>query len=639
MLSKIKGVGPKTILLLNELNIYTLEDLVSYYPYRYNLLKPSFISDCDEGTTILINGYIEGNAKIFYIRKNLSKITFKFNTGNELINVVIFNRMFIKKNLVNGKFISIIGKYDKKKNIFLASDIKLTPIINTKIESIYHLNRLFKKNTFVNILKNALNSYEECNYNIPQDKLIEYNFISKREALMEIHFPTSSEKLKKARLALIYEELFEFMLKINKMKENRVSNNFLERNFCMNDIDIFINHLDFELTIDQKKAIGDIEKDMLTKKIMNRLLIGDVGSGKTIVAFIALYMNYLSGYQGVMMAPTEILAIQHYENALKLFRNYNIKFALLTSSTGKKERNEILDKLKLNEIDVLIGTHSVLNDEVVFKNIGLVITDEQHRFGVKQRKTLQNKGIYTDVLFMSATPIPRTLALTLFGDMDISEIKTKPKNRKPVYTRVYKTKEIKEVLSLMLEEIKNNHQVYVVAPMIEEDEDIFDVNSLYNSINDAFQNRIPIDMLHGKLASKEKDKIISRFKNNETKILISTTVIEVGVDVKNATMMVIFNGERFGLATLHQLRGRIGRNDLESKCLIVSNYNNERLKIMEQTNDGFEISEKDFELRGSGDLFGVRQSGEMSFKIADLKRDYKILVQCDLDSKQFLKML
>jgi ATP-dependent DNA helicase RecG len=429
------------------------------------------------------------------------------------------------------------------------------------------------------------------------------------------------------------------MLKINylKIKQSKLHKAII-KNFDNQKVTDFISSLPFTLTIDQVNTIEDIKKDFNSVKRMNRLILGDVGSGKTIVSFIALYINYLSGYQGVLMAPTEILAQQHYNNMLKTFSKEKLNISLLTASTTKKERNEILAKIKTNEIDILIGTHSLLNDDLFYHNLGLVITDEQHRFGVNQRKLLQKKGSEVDVLYMSATPIPRTLALTIYGDMDISQIKTKPSNRKEIKTKLYKNSQIKEVLNEMLMEIKQNHQIYVIAPLIEDENDtgMENVNALAEKMNTAFNGLVPIKVLHGKLKAKEKEQIMNDFKANKVKILISTTVIEVGVDVANATMMVIFNAERFGLATLHQLRGRVGRNDLESKCLLISDQEKERLKVLEESNDGFYISEKDFELRGSGDLFGIKQSGEMTFKLANLKNDYKILLQCKHDSEEFL---
>ena len=640
MLDEIKGIGPKTILSLNSLGIYTLDDLLNYFPYRYNVLKPVSLSTASDDDQVLINGYIENPIKVFFIKKNLNKLSFKLNTGTELINVTIFNRAFIKPNLSVGKQISVLGKYNRKNNTFVANDIKLVPILRETIEPVYHLNAGLKRSSFIKIIDNALSKNYFVTNNIPDYLMNKYKFVDKIVAIKDIHKPINLQSIKDSKLMLIYEELFTFMLKMNYLKLNQKNvDEFYERMIKEDKVNKFIETLPFTLTNDQVNAIEEIKNDFNNPKRMNRLILGDVGSGKTIVAFIALYMNYITGYQGVMMAPTEILAKQHYENMINLFKNFDLKMELLTSSTLKKTRSDIIKRLASGDVDVLIGTHSVLNDEIIFKNLGLVVTDEQHRFGVNQRNMLQKKGKLSDVLYLSATPIPRTLALTLFGDMDITEIKSKPSNRKPIETKLFKNKDIKDVLFMMLDEIKKGHQIYVVAPLIEDENEtgMETVKELKNKIDTAFNHKIPIDILHGKLKNKDKEEIMNNFKLNKTKILISTTVIEVGVDVKNATMMVIFNAERFGLATLHQLRGRIGRNDLESKCILISDYDTPRLKILEESNDGFYISEKDFELRGSGDLFGVKQSGDMDFKIANMKTDFKILQQCALDSKEFLE--
>lgn len=640
MLDEIKGIGPKTILSLNSLGIYTLDDLLNYFPYRYNVLKPVSLSTASDDDQVLINGYIENPIKVFFIKKNLNKLSFKLNTGTELINVTIFNRAFIKPNLSVGKQISVLGKYNRKNNTFVANDIKLVPILRETIEPVYHLNAGLKRSSFIKIMDNALSKNYFVTNNIPDYLMNKYKFVDKMVAIKDIHKPINLQSIKDSKLMLIYEELFTFMLKMNYLKLNQKNvDEFYERMIKEDKVNKFIETLPFTLTNDQVNAIEEIKNDFNNPKRMNRLILGDVGSGKTIVAFIALYMNYITGYQGVMMAPTEILAKQHYENMINLFKNFDLKMELLTSSTLKKTRSDIIKRLASGDVDVLIGTHSVLNDEIIFKNLGLVVTDEQHRFGVNQRNMLQKKGRLSDVLYLSATPIPRTLALTLFGDMDITEIKSKPSNRKPIETKLFKNKDIKDVLFMMLDEIKKGHQIYVVAPLIEDENEtgMETVKELKNKIDTAFNHKIPIDILHGKLKNKDKEEIMNNFKLNKTKILISTTVIEVGVDVKNATMMVIFNAERFGLATLHQLRGRIGRNDLESKCILISDYDTPRLKILEESNDGFYISEKDFELRGSGDLFGVKQSGDMDFKIANMKTDFKILQQCALDSKEFLE--
>lgn len=638
MLEDIKGIGPKSLLALKALNLYTKDDVINYFPYRYNVYTPVKLRECSEGDTCTITGYVESAAKVFFIRKNLNKLSFAFNTGSELVNVTIFNRAYLKPNIRIKSYISVIGKYNIKSNTFMASDIKLTPITKTVIEPVYHLNQGIKRSNFKKLVDEILDNTVEIKSNVPDYLIEKYNFINKKEAVTNVHKPKDINSLKKADLHLIYEELFTFMLKVSYLKEKNASDGkFNIKSFDEDKVNNFISSLPFNLTDGQMQAVDDIKGDFLSKKKMNRLILGDVGSGKTIVSFIALYMNMLAGYQGVLMAPTEILAVQHFNNMKSLFGD-KLNIQLLTSSTKKGERNKILQNLKNGETQVLIGTHSLLNDELVYNNLGLVITDEQHRFGVNQRQTLQEKGKDVDVLYMSATPIPRTLALTIYGDMDITEIRTKPGGRKEIITKIFKNSELKNVLEKMLDEIKAGHRIYVVAPLIDDEEDEkMNVTSLKDKFDVAFNGMVPTGLLHGKMKPNQKDEVMNSFKNGDTKILISTTVIEVGVDVKNATMMVIFNAERFGLATLHQLRGRVGRNDMQSYCYLISDYDAERLKVLEQSNDGFYISEQDFKLRGGGDIFGIRQSGEQSFKIANLNRDYKILMQCKSDAEEFLK--
>ena len=474
---------------------------------------------------------------------------------------------------------------------------------------------------------------------IPHYLIDKYNFLDKSQCIKEIHDPTNVELLKKSFRFLKYEELFMFMLKMNNLKLKRSSNKGIKRDISYDEVNRFIDKLPFKLTEDQLQGVKDIYDDLVSEKCMNRLLQGDVGSGKTVVAIIALYINYLSGYQGVLMAPTEVLARQHLNNISKMLNEYGIRVELLTGTLSKKERKGLLEKLINNEIDILIGTHALFSDDVIYYNLGLVITDEQHRFGVNQRSSLKNKGKNPDILYLSATPIPRTYALTIYGDMDISSIKTKPNGRLPIKTLLKCDNEIKDVLYLMYEQLKENHQVYVIAPLIEESEksNLENINELYDKMYKAFGKLYKIGIMHGKMSNQEKELVMNDFKDNHINILISTTVIEVGVDVKNATMIVIFDSYRFGLSQLHQLRGRVGRNDLQSYCILISNEEKERLKIMTETNDGFEISEADFKLRGSGDLFGIRQSGDMNFKLSDIKHDFKILVIAQEDSMEFIK--
>ena len=638
MLEDIKGIGPKTIKIFKKLGIINIESLVSYYPYRYDILKRSNINLLEQDDKIIIDGYVEKTPTVFYINKKLDKMTLYLNTGKMLMTVIIYNRGFMKTKLTPNTKITVIGKYDLKKNTIVATEIRLGLLPNIPaMEPIYHVaSGLTSKQ--LNVYINEVIDKIEIKSYVPNYLIDKYNFLDKLSCLKEVHNPKDINKLKSALKYLKYEELFIFMLKMNNLKLKRGNNQGIKRNVDYNKVLDFINKLPFELTNDQMDGIKNIYDDLMSIKSMNRLLQGDVGSGKTIVAIIALYINYLSGYQGVLMAPTEVLANQHYSNISNLFKDYNIKIGLLTGNIKKKDRNILLDNLKSHNIDILIGTHALFSEDVIYNNLGLVITDEQHRFGVNQRSSLKNKGITPDILYLSATPIPRTYALTIYGDMDISSIKTMPNGRKEIKTILKSNDEIKDVLMLMYEQIKEKHQIYVIAPLIEESEksDLENVYALYDKLNRALGKVANIGIMHGKMTNEEKDQIMQDFKENKVNILISTTVIEVGVDVKNATMIVIFDSYRFGLSQLHQLRGRVGRNSLQSYCVLISDFEKERLKIMTEVSDGFKISEEDFKLRGSGDLFGVRQSGDMNFSIANIKHDFNILVKAKEDSLDFL---
>lgn len=635
----IKGVGQKSEVLLNKLNIYNVEDLLEFYPYRYNIYKPVDLETSEENTSVTINALIESTPKLSYIKRNFNRLSFKALTSNLLINVTIFNRAFLYKNLEVGKNIMLVGKYNKQKNTFVASELKLGILTEPKIEPVYHIIKGLKNNQLSTYIEHALPERKNVTDYIPKEIVEKYNFLSKEEAIKMIHKPQTINQIKQAKIRLIYEEFFIFMLKINYLKNKNKEIEGTKKIFDVKKIENFIKKLPFALTKDQEIAVEECLKDLKSNKKMNRLLQGDVGSGKTMVATITMYANTVSGYQSALMAPTEILARQHYETIKNTLEPYQIHVGLLVGSQKKSEHKEIIEQLSKGEIDILIGTHALISEDVAFKNLGLVITDEQHRFGVNQRGNLQNKGVSPDTIYMSATPIPRTYALTIYQDMDTSIIKTKPNGRKEIKTFVKKESELKDVLLNILEEIKKGHQVYVVAPSIEENEErnVRDVNNLKSSFSTAFQNKVPIEVLHGKIKPKEKESIMNRFQTGKTKILIATTVIEVGVDVKNATTIVIFNAEMFGLATLHQLRGRVGRNDLNSYCYLISDYDSERLKVLENSNDGFYISEQDFLMRREGDLFGTKQSGDMVFKIADLKNDFKILLQAKEDTKIFLE--
>ena len=641
LLKDVKGIGPRALCLLNKIGIYTIEDLVTHYPFRYDVLERGDLTKTLNDEHIVIDGRIESVPILMRFKAGLNKMNFRLVTQSGVVGVSIFNRAFLKSQLQVGTGITVIGKFDKQKNVITASEIKMSTLTNkVKIEPVYHCtNGLTNKNlsTYINM---ALLTYgREIPDYIPEEYIKKYNFLNKKTSLNIIHNPSTDEKLKEVIVRLKYEELFAFMFKINYLKlQNKKNNKGLSREIDRKELDKFIKSIPFKLTNDQLTAIDDIVKDLESKSRMNRLLQGDVGSGKTIVSFVAMVANYLSGYQSALMAPTEILAVQHYNNLCEFLKDTDINVELLTGSTLKKDKQRIYDDLSSGKINMIIGTHALIQEEVTYNNLGLVITDEQHRFGVNQRANLQNKGLKPDILYMSATPIPRTYALTIYGDMDMSIIKERPNGRQPITTYVKSNEEIKEVLQMMLDELKEGHQVYVIAPLIEESEnsDLATVCKLKDQMMLAFGKNYKIDIIHGKMAGGAKDLIMQEFAQGKIQILISTTVIEVGVDVANATTMVIFDANRFGLSTLHQLRGRVGRGTSKSQCILISNSDTKRLEIMKNVDDGFLISEEDFKLRGHGDLFGTKQSGDMEFKIANLRDDYKILLQAKKDSNEYL---
>ena len=642
-LETIEGIGPKTKELLNKIKIYTVEDLLNYYPYRYDIIKRSDLSNLSDGDKIIIDGIVEGQPTTIYINKSLKKMIFRISTKTMILNITLYNRTHLYSDLKSGKEVTIIGKYNKLKNTVIVSDIRfglLPP--SAKIEPIYYTTEGLTVKQISKFETIALeNDYDVIDL-VPRYIEEKYNLMNKKSAIKNIHVPEDILLLKKARQRIKYEELFMYVLKINYLK-NKINNDNLaiERNIDKDKLDKFIKSLPFELTLDQDKAVNDIINDLSIKKRMNRLLQGDVGSGKTIIALIAVYANYLSKYQSALMAPTEILAVQHYEEAKKIFSKHKLNIALLTSSTSNKDKKTIYEELENGKIDLIIGTQALIQENVKYKKLGLVITDEQHRFGVNQRDTFKSKGISPDVLSMSATPIPRTYALTIYGDTDVSSIKSKPKGRKEIITVFKKEKDITDVLEMMKKELELNHQIYVVAPMIdtESDSEKESVYDLEEKMNKAFGKISKIGIIHGKLDPKDKDKVMKDFEKNKINILISTTVIEVGVNVPNASMIVIFNANMFGLSTLHQLRGRVGRGDTQSYCVLVAKESEERLRFLESTSDGFEISEYDFQTRGEGDLFGTRQSGELGLKMANIKRDFKMLLKAKEDADEFINML
>lgn len=637
-LEKLDKIGPKTAKTLNNLGIYSSEDLIRNYPYRFLIFAKRDINNSKYYDEFVSDGIVESMPTLNFFRGKMNRLTFRCNVQNKIVKVVIFNRAFLKPNIIIGKEVTIIGKYDPKKETIVATNIRLGNLNKVEIEPVYHLCKGITSKQMNSFIKKALCVVKENN-NIPKELISKYNLMSEDEAVRIIHNPKDENSLKTALKTLKYEEIFTYMKNIKLLKKkNEIHKDVYKKEVSLNMVHDFINSLPFKLTIDQEKIAFKMLDEICGDTLMNRLLQGDVGSGKTIVAFIISYALYTGGYQTAFMAPTEVLARQHYKNACDLFKDTNFKVGLLTGKMTLKEKRKVYEKIEKNEIDMLIGTHALISDKVVWNNLGLVITDEQHRFGVNQRQTLKNKGLNVEVLMMSATPIPRTYALTIYGDTDTSSIKTKPSGRIPVITKVKKEDEIKDVLEGIYKALKNQNQVYVIAPMIEENDDsnYANVYDLKHKFNLAFKN-YNVEVLHGKMTNEEKEKVMDEYAKGNIDILISTTVIEVGVDVKNATVMVIFDADRFGLSTLHQLRGRVGRNSLQSYCYLISDKDTKRLKIMEEENDGYKISEADFKLRGQGDLFGSRQSGALSFKLSDVRKDYDLLVKVRDDVNELVK--
>ena len=633
----VKTVGPNRVKLLNKLNIYTLKDLIEYYPRDYeDRSKPKNLYECTDGEEVLIEAMAAGRiTEMHKGRMTISRLIVKDQTGT--CYMTWFNQGYLRDKFQPGRMYRFFGKISNKNGrLEMNSPVydEIDQSKNTgKIIPIYPLTYELKQNTLRKIIENGLAEVKgKLPETLPEYILKENNLWDINNTIERIHFPIEFSDFNKARERLVFEELLTTQLALLKLKNNyehETDGIQFSKDVYMSDV---INILPFKLTKAQLRVLEEIDRDMESNKPMNRLLQGDVGSGKTVVAMIAAYKAVKSGYQATIMAPTAILASQHLESFQGILEELGIKTELLISSVTKKKKSEILEKLQNGEIDILIGTHAILEENVVFKNLGLVVTDEQHRFGVKQRGTIASKGKNPDVIAMSATPIPRTLALILYGDLDISIIDELPPNRKKIETYAVRKNMEERVNNFIRKQITEGRQAYIVCPLVEENEDMEGLQSVIE-LAEKYQketfSEYKVAYLHGKMKPKEKDEIMERFKNGEIQILIATTVIEVGVNVPNASIMVVENAERFGLAQLHQLRGRVGRGEYQSYCILKYEGNSEtikqRMKVMCDTNDGFIISEKDLELRGSGDFFGTEQHGLPEFKIANLFEDIAVL--------------
>ncbi|URJ48258.1 ATP-dependent DNA helicase RecG [Paenibacillus polymyxa] len=645
-LKQIHGVSALKEGELHAFGISNIQDMLEYYPFRYEDYRLRSLSEVKDGDKITVQAKIMGIPVLQrYGRK--SRLTCKLMAEDWMFTATWFNRHFMKEQLTSGREIVVTGKWDLKRMQMTVADSEFPDkgvARSGTLQPVYSIGGKITQSWMRKTMSQTLQQFGEMIPEILPELLVrKYSMMPRKQAIAGIHQPQDNREGQEARRRMVYEELFLFQLKMQAFRAlNRGRADGVVHTVDNATIREFVRALPFELTDAQKKVELEILHDLRSPYCMNRLLQGDVGSGKTVVAAVGLFATVRSGFQGALMVPTEILAEQHMRSLHKLFEPFGISVGLLTGSTTGKKRKELLAALQMGLLDIVVGTHALIQEDVYFRQLGLVVTDEQHRFGVNQRSVLRRKGYNPDVLTMTATPIPRTLAITAFGDMDVSTLSERPKGRIPISTYWVKHELMDRVLGFISREVDQGRQAYLICPLIEESEklDVQNAIDLHIQMQQAFPH-YRVGLLHGRMTPAEKEEVMRSFYANEVQLLVSTTVVEVGVDVPNATLMIIMDADRFGLSQLHQLRGRVGRGAHASYCVLVadpkSEVGQERMKVMTDTDDGFEVARRDLDLRGPGDFFGTKQSGLPEFRLADMVADFEVLEKAREDATDLIK--
>ncbi|WP_294831158.1 ATP-dependent DNA helicase RecG [uncultured Lactobacillus sp.] len=639
----LKGVGTKTAAALGSLGIYSIYDLLYYFPFRYDELQTIPLDQIMDGQKVMLKGFVATDAFVTRFGYKKSRLSFKLRIDHDVIMVNFFNQPWLKEKIAVGKEVAIYGKYNAARQSLAAFKFVAAKENDSGMAPIYSVNRQIKQKKLIDLINLALDDYlAEVDNVVPTKIRQKYRLLPESSIVQEMHHPQNATESQVAKRSAIFREFFIFQTELAQLTEYNPRNKGIAKKYNLDEIAKLTKSLPFELSSDQKHVINEIFKDLLSSVQMQRLLQGDVGSGKTIVAVYALFAAVTAGFQAALMVPTEILATQHFKKIEELLKPMGVRFALLTGSTKTLERREIYNELTDGTINVVIGTHALIQSSVIFKKLGLVIIDEQHRFGVNQRQALVNKGNLPDVLAMTATPIPRTLALTVYGNMTISEIHHLPAGRKKIVSWWKTSTQMDQVYQLMHEQLEQGFQIYAVTPLISESEalDLKNAEQLYDKLSRDFPNE-KVALLHGQMPGNKKDDIMAAFAAGDINILVTTSVIEVGVDVANANMMVIYNADRFGISQLHQLRGRIGRGKTQSYCIFLADPNTQagksRMKIVASTTDGFKLAEEDLKMRGEGDLFGKAQSGLPEFQVGDVVNNYNTMVVAQKEAKKLIK--